>query len=218
MKYSGVVFDFNGTLFWDTKLHNKAWNIFLNKRNLHLSDDEFFQKIHGKNNKDIFHSILGENLTDAEIYTLAEEKENLYRQLCLEGNMEMAPGVESLLDFLKDRTVPITIATASDKGNVDFYFKYLPLTRWFEYDKITYNNGLIKGKPDPEIYQIAIASINKKPEDVLVFEDANMGLLAAKRANAGGIIAVNSNDDDYSEWSDYQVITNFDQVDRSLFF
>lgn len=29
MKYSGMIFDFNGTLFWDTPLHNKAWNMFL---------------------------------------------------------------------------------------------------------------------------------------------------------------------------------------------
>jgi len=40
MKYTGVIFDFNGTLFWDTGLHNEAWQIFLDKYNLHLSDEK----------------------------------------------------------------------------------------------------------------------------------------------------------------------------------
>ena len=31
MKIKGVVFDFNGTLFYDTHLHNQAWDIFLKK-------------------------------------------------------------------------------------------------------------------------------------------------------------------------------------------
>jgi len=29
MKYSGVIFDFNGTLYWDTPLHDLAFDIFL---------------------------------------------------------------------------------------------------------------------------------------------------------------------------------------------
>jgi len=31
MKYKYVIFDFNGTLYWDTHLHNEAWNRFLEK-------------------------------------------------------------------------------------------------------------------------------------------------------------------------------------------
>lgn len=48
MKYSGVIFDFNGTLFWDTPLHNKAWNIFLKKRGMHLSDHDSSLPFTGK--------------------------------------------------------------------------------------------------------------------------------------------------------------------------
>lgn len=217
MFYRGVIFDFNGTLFWDTKLHNKAWNIFLKEHNLHLSDKDFFNIIHGKNNKDILLSLFNKDLNNEDIRKYTFEKEMLYQKLCLETNMQLAPGVEPLLDYLKENNIPFTIATASEKENLDFYFRYLPLKKWFEYDNVVYNNGKIKSKPDPEIYQLAMKAINRKPEEVVVFEDANMGLLAAKNAHAGKIIAVNSNDDDYSAWSDRQIITDYDQVDRSLF-
>lgn len=217
MLFSGIIFDFNGTLFWDTKLHNKAWDMFLTKHNLNLSDEDKFRKMHGKNNKDIFVAFFGESVSDEQIQEYILEKEGLYQELCLQTDMQLAPGAVRFLDYLKDYKIPFTIATASGKENVDFYFKHLPLSNWFEYDKVIYNNGRIKGKPDPQIYQLAMETIGKKPEEVIVFEDAIAGLQAAKNANAGKIIIVDSNDDDYSGWDGYQKIRNFDEVDRSFF-
>lgn len=46
MKIKGVIFDFNGTLFWDTTLHNKAWDIFLERHSFELSDNEKNEKKH----------------------------------------------------------------------------------------------------------------------------------------------------------------------------
>ncbi|MDR2954731.1 MAG: HAD family phosphatase [Prevotella sp.] len=217
MTFSGVVFDFNGTLFWDTKLHNQAWDIFLTKHGLYLSDEDKFRKLHGKNNKDIFLSLFEKPLSDEQIQKYVLEKEGLYQELCLKTDMSLAPGVVDFLDFLKAKGIPFTIATASGKENVDFYFEYLPLSDWFDYSKVIYNNGSIKGKPDPQIYQLAMAMIGKQPEDVIVFEDAIAGLQSAKNAEAGKIIIVDSNDDDYSDWKGYQIIKNFNEVDRNQF-
>ncbi|MBB4036511.1 HAD superfamily hydrolase (TIGR01509 family) [Dysgonomonas hofstadii] len=217
MSFSGVVFDFNGTLFWDTSLHNKAWDIFLTRYGLSLSDEDKFSKMHGKNNKDLFISLFGKPLAEEEIQKYILEKEGLYQELCLQTDMVLAPGATDFLDFLKDNDIPFTIATASGKENVDFYFGHLPLTRWFEYDKIVYNNGKIKGKPDPQIYLMAMDIIGRKPGEVIVFEDAVAGLQSAKNARAGKIIVVNSNGDDYTDWKDCQIIRNFDEVDRTQF-
>ncbi|SBV94063.1 HAD family phosphatase [uncultured Dysgonomonas sp.] len=215
MSFSGVIFDFNGTLFWDTKLHNKAWDIFLTKHDLYLSDEDKFSKMHGKNNRDLFISIFGGQLSDQQIIDYTMEKEMLYQELCLSTDMQLAPGVTGFLDFLKDENVPFTIATASGKENLDFYFEHLPLSKWFEYDKVVYNNGKIKGKPDPQIYQTALSVINKKPGEVIIFEDAVAGLQSARNAQAGKIIVVDSNDDDYTDWADCQIIKSFDEVDRT---
>lgn len=217
MLISGVIFDFNGTLFWDTKLHNKAWDIFLTKHNLYLSDEDKFQKMHGKNNKDLFISLFNRSLSEEEIQKYTLEKEGLYQKLCLQTDMVLAPGVIDFLDFLKINKIPFTIATASGKENLDFYFEHLPLTNWFEYDKVIYNNGKIKGKPDPQIYQLAMNMINRRPEEILIFEDAVAGLQSAKNAQAGKIIVVDSNDDDYTDWKNYQIIKNFDEIDRAQF-
>ena len=57
MAVKGVIFDFNGTLFFDTQLHNQAWDIFLERYSLNLDDEEKDRKIHGKNNADILTNI-----------------------------------------------------------------------------------------------------------------------------------------------------------------
>ena len=217
MHFSGVVFDFNGTLFWDTSLHNRAWDMFLTRYDLYLSDEDKFRWMHGKNNSDLLRSLFHDTLTETQISDYIMEKESLYQELCLETDMQLAPGLTDFLNFLKNKNIPFTIATASGKENLDFYFRYLPLTKWFDYDKVVYNNGKIKGKPDPQIYELAMGIIGKKPEDVIVFEDAIAGLQAARNAKAGKIIAVNSNDDDYSDWKDCQIIKSFDEVDRTQF-
>lgn len=217
MKFSGVIFDFNGTLFWDTKLHNKAWDTFLAKYGLKLSDEDKFRKMHGKNNRDILISLFEKNLSAEEIHDYVLEKEGLYQELCLQTEMTLAPGVESFFSFLKDNDIPFTIATASGKENLDFYFEHLSLSTWFDYEKVVYNNGLIKGKPDPQIYQLAMEIIDRKPEDVIIFEDAVAGLQSARNATAGKIVIVNSNGDDYSDWRDCQIIKSFDEIDRFLF-
>ena len=119
--------------------------------------------------------------------------------------------------MLAGRGIVCTIATASGKENVDFYFEHLGLSRWFEYDRVAYNDGKIAGKPAPDIYLKAMSFIARAPSEVIIFEDAVAGICAAENAHAGRIIIVDSNSYDYSIYWNYQKIKNFDEVDRELF-
>ena len=98
MKYTGVIFDFNGTLFWDTKLHNEAWKIFLDKYGLCVSDEEMFRRFHGKCNHDILVEMFQNTLTEEQIPEMGLEKEHIYQQLCLQSGLTLATGAT---DFLK---------------------------------------------------------------------------------------------------------------------
>ena len=212
----GVVFDFNGTLFWDTKLHNEAWDLFLHSKNLVLTDEEKSVKIHGKTNKDILSSLFNRILSAEEIKKYSIEKEDIYQGLCADYKMELAPGAIELLDYLSVKEIKYTIATASDFYNVSFYFKTLQLDRYFDINSITYSDGIIASKPNPEIFEKAINSIGIRKENILIFEDSISGLQAAGNAGVGKTIIVDSNGDDYSDF-DYPIIHNFDQVDRTIF-
>jgi beta-phosphoglucomutase len=216
MKIKGVVFDFNGTLFWDTNLHNRAWDIFLDKHGISLSDKEKNVRIHGKNNKDILNILFHKRVTEKELIKLSIEKETIYQELCIQTDMKLADGAIEFLNFLRNLSIKYTIATASELINVDFYFEHLGLESFFDKSKVIYNDGSISGKPSPHIFQNAINILGLKGSETLVFEDSIAGIIAAENANAGKIIIVNSHDDDYSRW-DYQKIKSFDEVDRNQF-
>ena len=212
----GVVFDFNGTLFWDTGLHNRAWDMFFEKQGICLSDGDKYEKIHGKNNRDILRALLPGKFSDEEIEGFSLEKEEIYQKLCMQTDMQLAPGVEDFMDFLQKHRVPFTLATASSLINIDFYFKNLGLDSFFKRSKVIYNDGHNISKPHPDIFIKAMNVLGLKGSETLVFEDSFSGISAAENAGAAKIIIVDSCGEDYSRWS-YQKIRNFNEVDRMLF-
>ena len=216
MKLKGVVFDFNGTLFWDTHLQNNSWNRFLEKYGFTLSHEEQKKYIHGINAKDTFEYLFKRKLNDAEVYRLTEEKEVIYRSMCLEHGMELAPGAEQLISFLKESGVALAIATASAKNNVDFFIRHFPLLKYFRPGHIIYNDGTMRGKPHPDLFNKAISAIGTKAEKTLIFEDSHAGVEAAIRSGAGEVIIVNSANAGYNGYRCRQ-ITHFNQVDKTLF-
>jgi len=216
MNYKGVIFDFNGTLFWDTQYHNQAWNEFLMIHNIQLTDDQSIRKVLGRTNQDILRGIIHRELSEKEISSLSMEKELLYQKICLKSKMELASGATDLFRLLMAKKIPFTIATASGRENIDFYFEHLALGKWFNYDKVVYNDGSFRGKPHPDIFLLAVEKLKMAPKDIIVFEDSYAGIQAAEYAGVGKIFIVNSNNADYHAWS-YDIITNFNQVDRKLF-
>jgi haloacid dehalogenase superfamily, subfamily IA, variant 3 with third motif having DD or ED len=189
----GIIFDFNGTLFWDSEIQENAWKTFgtkLSGRN--ITDEEFNTYFHGRTNKDTLEYLTERVLTDKEVNELAQQKESIYRDLCKSdlNKFKLAPGVERYLDYLKENNIPFTIATASEINNVNFFIKEFQLDKWFDIIKIVYDDGTFRGKPEPDIYLKASEALNIQPDNCIVFEDALSGVQSAQRAGVKEIIAV----------------------------
>ena len=85
----GIIFDFNGTLFFDSHMHYDAWRIFSEKlRGYPFTDDEMREKMFGRTNADIIEYAIGKKPTEEMVVQLAKEKEGMYRQRCLENRNE----------------------------------------------------------------------------------------------------------------------------------
>ena len=215
MKNGGVIFDFNGTLFWDSELQETAWDKYLESHQLNLTLAQKKEYIHGRNNKDTLEFIFGRELNDLEIEKYSEEKEVIYRDECLKHNMQLAPGAVELLNFLKAQGIPMAIATASGKSNVDFFINKLNLLGYFNEEHIIYNDGKIKGKPHPDIFEKAIGILGVKSSESIIFEDSFSGIQAAINCKVANVIIVNSTKENYSEFK-FPIIEHFDEFDRNL--
>ena len=218
----GIIFDFNGTLYWDSQLHYDAWREFSAMlRGKPFSDEEMRDKMFGHTNEDIIEYAIGHKPPAEMVEKYGKEKEALYRKRCLlePENFHLALGAVELLDYLKEKEIPRTIATMSEWDNVEFYIKEFHLEKWFDLDKIVYSDGTIPGKPAPDIFLIAAEKIGLKPSDCLVIEDAIAGINSAKNAGIGKIIAIASLEplEFYQKIEGISgIIKDFYEFDRSL--
>ena len=223
MKYKGIIFDFNGTLLFDSEKHYQAWRVYSKQlRGYSFTDDEMRKYMFGRTNEDIIAYAIGKRPDSELCEKLAKEKESVYRDMCRKDreNFKLAPYAEDFLDYLCEKNIPHTIATMSEKDNVDFYIEEFKLEKWFDLDKIVYSNGKIPGKPAPDIYQIAAKNIGLEPKDCIVVEDAISGIDSASAAGIGKIIAIASVEsiELYKQQPAVsQIIKDYREIDRELF-
>jgi len=196
-KFLGLIFDFNGVLWWDSHLQEQAWRQFSQTlRGTPFSSQEMQIHVHGRNNKHTLEYLLGRAVEGTELEHLIQRKEKLYQQLCLAQGAAfgLSPGAVELLAFLTAAQIPHTIATASGKNNLDFFAVHLALDCWFDLAQIVYDDGSRPGKPAPDIYLQAAHNLGLAPADCVVIEDARSGIQAARAAGIGYIIALGPQD------------------------
>ena len=220
--FKGIIFDFNGTLFFDSEKHLEAWREFSKRlRAYPFTDEEMRNYMFGRTNEDIITYLTGKRPSPEMVEELTKEKEAVYRDMCRKDykNTVLAPGAVDFLNYLKETNIPHTIATMSEKTNVDFFIEEFHLANWFDINKIVYDDGTIPGKPAPDIYIKAAKILNLKPQECIVVEDAVSGIEAARAANIGKIIAMASMEstDVYKNIPAVsQIIKNFDEIDRNI--
>lgn len=199
MNYRGVLFDFNGTLFFDSSKHLKAWQIFLKDRlGIELSDEEGRKSVLGRSNHELISRYFGADLDKRTKEQLAFDKEDLYRSLCRSDKetFHLVRGAEEYFAHLKENGIPFTLATGSEIHNVRFYLDELGMDKWFSLDDIVWDDGVIPGKPDPTLYLRAAEKLGVRASECLVFEDSRSGVGAARNANAYAIVQLLEKDGD----------------------
>jgi HAD superfamily hydrolase (TIGR01509 family) len=91
----------------------------------------------------------------------------------------------TLIDFIRKAKVSgvkTAIASTAQRGNLMNVLNYLMLEGLF--DIIIAGDAVKEGKPNPEIYLTSMALLEVSPTETLVFEDTEVGLMAAERSGA----------------------------------
>ena len=197
---SAVIFDFNGTLFYDTDKHILAWRrFFLEVTGAIPNEDAFKNIIIGSDNTTIFRKLIDPDITPEKVKEYNFKKENLYFDECLKDQQmfRFIEGAENFFEWLYESKIPFGVATGSNKLNIEFYLKHLgSMGKWFSTDKnLVYDDMTVKGKPAPDIYIAAAKKIGAKPEDCIIFEDSFPGYLSAKAAGAKNIVMIEKKED-----------------------
>lgn len=186
-----IIFDFNGTMIFDSQLQHQAWEMTLSREFKHrMTEEEFQNQIAGRNNSYTFNYFADHKLSDQAVDNLSQAKEIIYRKICLSRpeSFKLVAGLPEFLDYCASKGIKMNIATASEMDNVNFFFKHLNLEKWFDLSKVVVNDGTLPGKPEPDMILQAIENVGGDPASSIVFEDSLTGIKAANNAKVAGTV------------------------------
>ncbi len=173
-----IIFDMDGTLVDNIPFHKKAWMTFLSNYNINLNAEQFQAQNHG-NIDEMIRRFFGEDISVDEVKKLGQEKEDIYRDLYWVSIKE----IKGLTDFLikiRDLGLQSSLATNGDIPNINFILTELKVRSYFH--SITGGHEITRGKPDPEIFELALKKIGLKSNECIVIEDSQGGIISAQKA------------------------------------
>lgn len=175
----GVVFDLDGTLTDNMACHADAFAIFVRRHGLPEFTMAMRERLDGKRNSEIFPILFNRNLSVDEIRAFSEEKESAYRELSRE-RLQPLPGAVALLECLAARGIGVAVATSAPEKNVAHTLGAIGLAD--RIGIITRSDAVPRGKPFPDVFLRAAEELGVPPDLCLAFEDAPVGVTAARRA------------------------------------
>ena len=175
----GVVFDLDGTLTDNMACHAEAFAIFLRRHGLPELTLAMRERLDGKRNSEIFPILFKRELTGDEIRAFSEEKESAYRELSRE-RLQPLPGAVALLECLAARGIGVAVATSAPEKNVGHTLGAIGLAERIRI--VTRSDAVPRGKPFPDVFLRAAEELGVPPDACLAFEDAPVGVAAARRA------------------------------------
>lgn len=172
-----VVFDMDGVLVDSGAHHRDAWRAMFREARL-TAPAEFWRLTIGRPADEAV-ALLVEGIDRTEARRLAEVKRAHYTRLAHRGTVAVA-GAPAFVKALARQGVPRAVATSATRRDLERVLDELGLRRYFEV--VVTADDVRWGKPNPEVYLRAAAGLGLGPSACLVFEDALVGVQAARAA------------------------------------
>lgn len=184
MSNFGAIFDWDGVVIDSSSAHEESWDRLAKEEGRPLPAGHFKAGF-GRKSEYIILNILGWTGVPEEARRLSGRKEELYRAVIRERGIEPLPGVRAFLERLGAASVPCAIGSSTERKNIDTVLSLVGLGGHFR--AIVSADDVTIGKPNPQVFLLAAQRIGVPAANCVVFEDALVGLEAAR---AGGMKAV----------------------------
>jgi beta-phosphoglucomutase len=187
-----VFFDLNGTLLRDLECHYHAYRALLGEFGITITKQIFLERIANRTNSEILLSFFGSGLNDEEIVAMTSVKTERYFAL-LDTNITPVAGAEELLQNLQAQGKPCFVVTSAGAEATKRTVEELGLAQYFA--GYATSNLVARGKPYPDVYELALRMAETSSRQVVAFEDSPHGINAAHAAGIAAVGVVG----DYSE-------------------
>ena len=178
----GVIFDMDGVLVDSADAHWESWRL-LAQENRRTATREQFAATFGRQNRDIVPILLGE-VSAAKMQALSDRKEALYRDLIRDHPPVVAGAVE-LIRSLFAAGATMAVGSSGPRANIDLVLAAMEVIDAISV--VVSADDVTRGKPDPQVFQLAAERLGLPPGRCIVIEDAPAGVQAAKAAGARAV-------------------------------
>ncbi len=171
-----VIFDMDGLMIDSERVTYNEYVKKLAQLGHHDFTEELYRNCLGKNKPGIcqvFIDHYGQDFPMTEVW----DDVHVWIDESLRQYVPKKKGLVELLEYLKANNYKTIVATSSGRARVDEILKNADLTKYF--DDTICGDEVTHGKPHPEIFLTACQKLDVKPEEALVLEDSEAGILAA---------------------------------------
>ncbi len=190
MNAKAVVFDFNGTLYFDFFENQEAWEL-TGKHFLGGKAVPPFNTYAGMTDS-ACSRIINPEASEEEILQMIEYKENTYKAICINKGLTLERDAVSFIRKLNSDGIITAIGSSAPVMNFAWYIPEYNLKSLFKTENMFYGRENLKSKPAADLYNLVLDSIGIKAEDAICFEDAVNGIKAALGAGFKKVYAIKS--------------------------
>ena len=188
MQTKGVIFDLDGVIVNTAKFHYLGWKKLADGLGIPF-DEAKNEKLKGVNRRDSLIALLGYTPDEKRIAEYCDRKNGYYLEYVKNIDRgEILPGALEIIKAIK-KDGSWKQALASSSKNARLVLKKLDIDGYF--DAIVDGTETERAKPDPELFLKAASIMGLSADEVVVVEDAESGIEAAKR---GKMLAIGLGD------------------------
>lgn len=174
----GLIFDLDGTLANTMPYHMKAWKEACRSFGMDMSS-EFLRSFTGTPGINIARAIIKEYSKEGEVRPedISTRKKEVFRSI--QHNVEE---IELVADIVRKYhgKLPIAVGTGGPRDTVTRTLEIIDMIDYF--DIVVTADDVTNHKPDPETFLKCAGLMNLPPREILVFEDGDLGIEAARAA------------------------------------
>ncbi|MCM1089272.1 MAG: HAD family phosphatase [Butyrivibrio sp.] len=174
-----VLFDMDGTLIDTERYYRIFWPKAMAEFGYHMTDEQALSM-----------RSLGRPFAPARLrewfggevdyYAVRDMRKKLMEEALMRDGIQVKPGAEALLAFLRENKITTAVVTATDRKRADSYLARTGLSNYF--DEVISAVQVEEGKPSPDVYLYACRQLGLTPERCIAVEDSPNGVLSAYRA------------------------------------
>jgi HAD superfamily hydrolase (TIGR01509 family) len=181
-----VIFDVDGVLVDSYAAHLRSWVLMAREHGLEITEQEFASTF-GQTSREIIARFWGPDLDAVEREALDARKEAIYRDLIRAGFPVMDGAIE-LIDALAADGFLLAVGSSGPPENIELTLERLG--RRDRFRAIVTGRDVTRGKPDPQVFEIAAERLGVPAARCAVVEDAPVGIAAARAAGMASVALV----------------------------